>query len=327
MNVFVIPAFNEELNVPRLLQDLEGRPELWEGGYVILVDDGSTDGTVAAAGAHVGELPLVVVPQIRNQGPGRAFDRGFRMALELCDDDDFVITMESDTTSDLNALTTMLDAARGGADIVLASLCDGAELVNVARHRRALSHAASFVIRRGSGLDAHTVSSFFRVYRAGALRKAYDAARRRPDPRAGLRLQGGDPDQARPDGRRDRGGSGLGRLEQPRGREQAARAPDRPRLRAGHGPPGDGEGAGMMRAPAADRGHVAIVGGGLLGLTTAYRLTQAGVSVTVYERAPVLGGLAATTNLDGIPVDRFYHVVLPTDDRVIGLGRGPRHRP
>ncbi len=173
MNVFVIPAFNEELNVPRLLQDLEDRPELWEGGYVMLVDDGSTDGTVAAAGAHVGDLPLIVVPQIRNQGPGRAFDRGFRMALELCDDDDSVITMESDTTSDLNALTTMLEAARGGADIVLASLCDGAELVNVARHRRALSHAASFVIRRGSGLDARTVSSFFRVYRAGALRNAY----------------------------------------------------------------------------------------------------------------------------------------------------------
>ena len=173
MNVFVIPAFNEELNVPRLLHDLEGRPELWEGGSVILVDDGSTDGTVAAARAHVGEVPLVVVPQIRNQGPGRAFDRGFKMALELCDDDDFIITMESDTTSDLSALTTMLEAARGGADVVLASLCDGAELVNVARHRRALSHAASFVIRRGSGLDARTVSSFFRVYRSGALREAY----------------------------------------------------------------------------------------------------------------------------------------------------------
>jgi protoporphyrinogen oxidase len=75
----------------------------------------------------------------------------------------------------------------------------------------------------------------------------------------------------------------------------------------------------MTIGSAIDKGHVAIVGGGLLGLTTAYRLTQAGVSVTVYERAPVLGGLAATTNLDGIPVDRFYHVVLPTDDRVIGL--------
>ena len=41
MVVFVIPAYNEEANVPRLLADLERRPDLWaDGGYVILVDDG-----------------------------------------------------------------------------------------------------------------------------------------------------------------------------------------------------------------------------------------------------------------------------------------------
>jgi protoporphyrinogen oxidase len=64
---------------------------------------------------------------------------------------------------------------------------------------------------------------------------------------------------------------------------------------------------------------VGIVGGGLLGLTVAYRLLAAGVPVTVYERDTKLGGLAAATDLDGIPVDRYYHVVLPTDDRVRGL--------
>jgi protoporphyrinogen oxidase len=66
-------------------------------------------------------------------------------------------------------------------------------------------------------------------------------------------------------------------------------------------------------------GSVGIVGGGLLGLTTAYRLAQAGIDVTVYERDAQLGGLAATTDLGGIPVDRYYHVVLPTDDRVRSL--------
>lgn len=66
-------------------------------------------------------------------------------------------------------------------------------------------------------------------------------------------------------------------------------------------------------------GSVGIVGGGLLGLTTAYRLAQAGIDVTVYERDAQLGGLAATTDLGGIPVDRYYHVVLPTDDRVRDL--------
>jgi protoporphyrinogen oxidase len=64
---------------------------------------------------------------------------------------------------------------------------------------------------------------------------------------------------------------------------------------------------------------VGIIGGGLLGLTTAYRLAQAGVAVTVYERDGRLGGLAGTADLGGIPVDRYYHVVLPTDDRVRSL--------
>jgi protoporphyrinogen oxidase len=81
---------------------------------------------------------------------------------------------------------------------------------------------------------------------------------------------------------------------------------------------------------AAERKSVAIVGGGLLGLTAAYRLAGEGVAVTVYERDRALGGLAGQTDLGGIPVDRYYHVVLPTDDRVIGLaeelGIGDRMR-
>ncbi len=64
---------------------------------------------------------------------------------------------------------------------------------------------------------------------------------------------------------------------------------------------------------------VGIVGGGILGLTAAYRLLQQGVHVALYERAPDLGGLVGSFDLDGRPVDRFYHVVLPNDDRVRAL--------
>jgi protoporphyrinogen oxidase len=75
---------------------------------------------------------------------------------------------------------------------------------------------------------------------------------------------------------------------------------------------------------------VGIVGGGILGLTTAYRLLQAGVDVAVYERSTDLGGLVGAFDFDGHRVDRFYHVVLPTDDRVRGLaeelGLGDRFR-
>ncbi len=64
---------------------------------------------------------------------------------------------------------------------------------------------------------------------------------------------------------------------------------------------------------------VGIVGGGILGMTAALRLAEAGVKVAVYERAPDLGGLVGSFDFEGTPVDRFYHVNLPTDDRVLGL--------
>jgi protoporphyrinogen oxidase len=75
---------------------------------------------------------------------------------------------------------------------------------------------------------------------------------------------------------------------------------------------------------------VGIVGGGILGMTAAFRLAQAGARPVLYERAPDLGGLVGSFDFDGHPVDRFYHVILPTDDRVIGLatelGLGERFR-
>jgi len=64
---------------------------------------------------------------------------------------------------------------------------------------------------------------------------------------------------------------------------------------------------------------VGIVGGGILGLTAAYRLASEGVEVSLFERSPDLGGLVGSFDFAGHPADRFYHVVLPTDDRVIGL--------
>jgi dolichol-phosphate mannosyltransferase len=173
MPVIVVPAFNEEGNVSRLLADLAGRPELWTGGRVILVDDGSSDRTVEVAREHRGILPLEVLELGRNQGPGRAFDAGFRRALDVARPDDLLITLESDTTSDLDALGAMIAVADDGADIVLASHHAEGELANVARHRRFLSRAASSAIRRSAGLDARTVSSFFRVYRSQIVREGY----------------------------------------------------------------------------------------------------------------------------------------------------------
>ncbi len=70
--------------------------------------------------------------------------------------------------------------------------------------------------------------------------------------------------------------------------------------------------------------HVAVVGGGMLGMTLAHRLRQAGHEVTLYEAAPDLGGLASAWSLEvagGEPItwDRHYHVTLLSDARVRAL--------
>ena len=52
---------------------------------------------------------------------------------------------------------------------------------------------------------------------------------------------------------------------------------------------------------------VGIVGGGILGLTAAYRLARQGVRVSVFEASDNLGGLGGTFDRGGYAVDRFYH--------------------
>jgi protoporphyrinogen oxidase len=65
--------------------------------------------------------------------------------------------------------------------------------------------------------------------------------------------------------------------------------------------------------------RVGIVGGGILGTVLSLRLAQAGHQVTLLERGPSLGGLAGSMDFGGHTVDRFYHVITPADDRMIGL--------
>jgi dolichol-phosphate mannosyltransferase len=132
------------------------------------VDDGSQDETVNIVESYTGPLPAEVIKLERNQGPGAAFRAGFAAALEGTSGEALVVTLEADTTSDLDALPEMLRLARTRAELVLASWV----MVNVSRFRKVLSGGAAVVINRILGVDAKTVSSFYRVYRASTLRNA-----------------------------------------------------------------------------------------------------------------------------------------------------------
>lgn len=62
-----------------------------------------------------------------------------------------------------------------------------------------------------------------------------------------------------------------------------------------------------------------IVGGGLMGLALAQRLTQKGHNVSVFEGDEQLGGLATHHQFGDFVWDRFYHVILPTDGSLINF--------
>ena len=65
--------------------------------------------------------------------------------------------------------------------------------------------------------------------------------------------------------------------------------------------------------------EVAIVGGGILGMTLALRLSAAGHRVTVLEGAAAAGGLVAPEQIGGFTWDRFYHVMLESDAHLAAL--------
>ena len=65
--------------------------------------------------------------------------------------------------------------------------------------------------------------------------------------------------------------------------------------------------------------RVGIIGGGLMGMALARRYAADGHEVTVIEYAEQVGGLATWTDFDGFNWDKFYHVILPSDQNLIGF--------
>ena len=61
--------------------------------------------------------------------------------------------------------------------------------------------------------------------------------------------------------------------------------------------------------------HWGIVGGGIMGMTLAHRLSQQGHKVTLFEAAPELGGLVSPWKMNDVEWDKFYHVILLSDSR------------
>lgn len=65
--------------------------------------------------------------------------------------------------------------------------------------------------------------------------------------------------------------------------------------------------------------HVAIIGGGITGLTAALRLAQQGHQVTLWERGDTFGGQANAFPVAGTAIERFYHHLFQSDREIVAL--------
>jgi len=64
---------------------------------------------------------------------------------------------------------------------------------------------------------------------------------------------------------------------------------------------------------------VVVVGGGVAGMTTAYRLGQGGHQVELFEASPELGGLVRTFDVGGTRLESYYHHIFSSDTTIIDL--------
>lgn len=64
---------------------------------------------------------------------------------------------------------------------------------------------------------------------------------------------------------------------------------------------------------------IAVIGGGAMGLTCAYRLLKQGYLVSVFEKGERLGGMAASFDFDGLNIEKFYHFICLPDTHLFNL--------
>ncbi len=166
----VVPVLNEEPNVGKLVIRLKEALEPHGPYHILVVDDGSTDGTVSFLKTQGPQVEVVSHPT--NLGPGAAFRTGFTKVLETLQPKDLVLTLEGDGTSDLAILPRMLSRVRHEDDDIVLASCYlfGGGIKGTAVHRVGLSHIANGLMKKTLGLAGlATLSSFFRIYQGRAL--------------------------------------------------------------------------------------------------------------------------------------------------------------
>lgn len=175
MITIMLPAYNEKENLQPLVTKIRVVMDRLARPYrVLVVDDGSSDGTPDLLRRLQVEVPMQVVRHKTNMGLAQTLMDGLRIAVEDADPEDVVITMDADNTHDPSHIPAMLRQLSQGYDVVIASRFEpGGQEIGLTLDRRILSRGANLLLKACFATkNVRDFTSGYRAYRAGALQRA-----------------------------------------------------------------------------------------------------------------------------------------------------------
>ena len=159
-----LPTYNERENLEKMVRALGPH-----GVDVLVIDDGSPDGTGEIADRLAAELGYVsVLHRERKEGIGRAYIAGFHRVL--AGHSELVLEMDCDFSHDPADVPRLIAACEGGADLALGSrYVPGGGTRNWGLVRRAISWGGSFYARALLGVGVRDLTGGFKCFRRAVL--------------------------------------------------------------------------------------------------------------------------------------------------------------
>ena len=161
--IVIIPTYNEKENIEAIVRKVFSLPVDF---HILVIDDGSPDGTAGIVKGLQAEFPgqLHLLERSGKQGLGTAYLTGFRWSLD--NGYDYVFEMDADFSHNPDDLLRLYSAcAEQGADVAVGSrYCHGVSVVDWPIGRIIMSYYASAYVRTMLNMKVYDTTAGFVCY-------------------------------------------------------------------------------------------------------------------------------------------------------------------
>jgi dolichol-phosphate mannosyltransferase len=169
-NLVIIPTYNEKENIEKMILKVMS---LKDGFHLLIVDDGSPDGTGQIVKDLQKDFPerLHIEERAGKLGLGTAYLHGFNWGLVR--GYEYLFEMDADFSHNPDDLTRLLSACiKDGGDMSIGSrYVKGGKVANWDRKRLLLSFFASWYVRIILWVGIHDTTAGFKCYNRRVLEK------------------------------------------------------------------------------------------------------------------------------------------------------------